>query len=310
MKLALIVDKASQESFYIQDSKVYRFSDDSLYVHPHVIDSQCLIGFWSYAKLFGNGFMFNITKTPELPKLNLDVVIAALELPNWKESLSKIKSAYPNAIIVGTIKEPNNTILEFLNNCDFVASQYSNLNLINVIKPKFWLPQPVDTDYLSDRFFNETKKLQIFEYQHHHLPRRGNTHQFCNYISNKYGIPIIQTVTTSNSNTQWKDFINAWNESIFHVNMDPEYQYGQQATQCAVLGTINIGGVNDSHYHLYPTLANNDFNILETEIEKCLNDSAYMLNIITNAYETVHKHYSIPAVSKTLKETIWNTDVI
>lgn len=303
MKLALIVDKASQESFYIRDGVAYRLNDDSLYVHPHVIDSRCLIGFWSYAKLFGDGHMINISKS-ELPRIDLDVVIAALELSNWKESLSKIKTAYPNAIIIGTIKEPSNTIREFLNNCDVVASQYSRLDQINVIKPKFWLPQPVDVNFIYDMFFMEQKKIQLFEYQHHHMPRRGNTHQFCQYISKKFQIPVIQKTTTSDSSTQWKDFIQSWNQSLFHVNMDPEYQYGQQATQCAVLGTINVGGANDSHYHLYPTMATNDFDQLESEIEKCLNDSAYMLNIITHAWETVNTHYSIPAVSAKLKESI------
>lgn len=302
MKLALIVDNTRIQSFELRDGKSYKLNSDDEYSFPHSIKNECHIGFWSYPKLLGDGMFIHIDNN-ELPKLDLDVIIVSLELDNWKDSLFRIRNAYSNAIVLGTIKEPSQTKLEFLNSCDKVALQYSKFN-IPVSKEIFWLPQPIDTDYIYNNFFNEAKKIQMFCYEHHVHSRRGLTKDFCTYMNYKYNIPIVSAVTNSNNNNQWRDFILSWRDSLFHINMDPEYQFGQQAIQCAALGTLNIGGLNDSHFHLYPSTSTNDFSILEQEIVKCLNDQPYIESLIISAWDNVNKLYSLNAVKQILIKNI------
>jgi len=73
MKLALIVDKCKQESFYIKDGKSYLINTDTPYQFPHSINNECHIGFWSYTKLLGDGYFIKVDDT-ELPDLELDII--------------------------------------------------------------------------------------------------------------------------------------------------------------------------------------------------------------------------------------------
>ena len=89
-----------------------------------------------------------------------------------------------------------------------------------------------------------------------------------------------------------------FSESTFCVNCDPEPQQGQQGIQCAILGVINIGGVNDSHHTLFPQTANNDFTALEEEFEKCIGDTEYRISRIKEAFDAANKVYSFEATRK------------
>jgi hypothetical protein len=298
MKLALIVDKCRQESFELHDGKSYKFGTDIPYQFSHSIKNECHIGFWSYPKLLGDGCFIKITDD-ELPTIDLDVILMSLELPNWKENLKRVRAKYTNAIVIGIIKEPAKTLIDYLNQCDKVAIHYTRHKLMLSV-PSFYMPHPVEIDYLYDNFFTAQKKLQLFHYHHHVHSRQGTTREFCEYISNKYNIPIVHAITTDDNINQWRDFILNWRDSLFHINLDPEYQYGQQACQTAVLGCINIGGHNESHYQLYPNTATINFNQLEHEISKYINDHDYMINTINNAWNVVNEQYSIQSVSKRL----------
>jgi hypothetical protein len=310
MKLALIVDNCRQESFELRDSKSYSLGTDIPYQFTHSIKNECHIGFWSYPKILGDGVFIKITNA-ELPNLDLDVIIVVLELDNWKENLDRIRHAYKNAIILGTIKEPNRVNIDFLNSCDKIAIPFLTQDtdkLFRLIgqptKEVFLLPQPVDTNYLYDNFFTETKKIQLFQYNHHVHTRRGSTAEFCKYISDKYSIPIVSTNTTHDNLNQWRDFILSWRESLFHINLDPYCYSVQQTGQCATLGVINFGGCTDPAYSLFPSTATNDFYVLEQEIYKCINDHEYMISLITDAWERVNKIYSIEAVQQILLQNI------
>jgi hypothetical protein len=302
MKLALIVDNCRQESFELHDGNSYKFGTDIPYQFPHSIKNECHIGFWSYPKLLGDGCFIKLTDT-ELPNIDLDVILMSLELPNWQDNLKRVRTKYNNACIIGIIKEPSRILIEYFNQCDKVAIQYTRHDLPLSI-PSFYMPQPIDINYLYDNFFIERKKLQLFHYQHHVHTRQGLTREFCEYISNKYNIPIAHAITTGDNTNQWRDFILNWRDSIFHVNLDPEYQFGQQACQTAVLGCINIGGHNDTNYQLYPNTATVDFNRLEHEISKYISDQEYMINTITNAWNMVNEQYSISSVANKLKENL------
>jgi len=310
MKLALIVDNTRIESFELRDGKSYSLNSDTIYRFPHSISNECHIGFWSYPKLLGDGYFIRIDQNP-LPDLDLDVIIATLQLDNWKESLSRIRNKYKNAIVLGTIKELEQTRTDFLNSCDKIAIPFfpkdnNELNAVlgTLLKEVFCLPQPTDVNYLYNNFFCETKKIQLFQYTHHVHARRGLTADFCKYISNKYSIPIVSTITKSDNINQWRDFILAWRESLFHINLDPYCYSVQQTTQCASLGVINFGGCNNPQYSLFPSTATNDFSLLENQINNCLNDHNYLISIIESAWNKVNNLYSLESVKKVLINNI------
>jgi len=307
-KLALIVDKAKRESYEIHDDKSYLLGTNTPYSFQHSIGNECHIGFWSYPKLFGDGYFIKVDERP-LPALELDVIILALESEKWKEYLAKVRKAYPNAKIVGTIKELSSYKYEFLESCDYIGLQYSNV--ANILgsgtrdrNNLFWLPQPVDIEFLRSRYITDSKEVKLFCYEHHASSRRGRTSEFCRYMAEKHHMQVTTATTTGDNQTQWASFIDTWKDCLFHVNLDPEYQFGQQATQCAALQTINIGGLNDSHFKLFPKTATNDFDILETELIRLATDASYTAETMQYAYDRVNKLYSIPAVAQTLLKNI------
>ena len=67
------------------------------------------------------------------------------------------------------------------------------------------------------------------------------------------------------------------------------------------MGTINVGGVNESHKNLYPTLATCNEEILEDEFKKLLNNEEYRFNTIKYAWEKVNSLYSFDVCKKQLK---------
>jgi hypothetical protein len=310
MKLALIVDNTRIESFKLHDNKSYQLNSDEIYRFPHSISNECNIGFWAYPKLLGDGYFIKIDNNP-LPDLNLDIIIAALQLNNWKDSLQRIRNKYKNAIVIGTIKELEQTRIDFLNSCDKIAIPFLTQDpdklfsiLGKPLKEVFYLPQPVEINYLYDNFFCDTKKVQIFQYTHHVHHRRGLTAEFCDYISNKYNLPIVSTITTNDNINQWRDFILAWRESLFHINLDPYCYSVQQTCQCATLGVVNFGGCTDPLYSLFPSTATNDFSILEQQISNCLTDYNYLTSLIESAWIKVNNLYSVESVKNVLLNNI------
>jgi len=74
--------------------------------------------------------------------------------------------------------------------------------------------------------------------------------------------------------------------------------------QCAALGVVHIGGLNDSHHFLWWETATNDWKILETKIMSCLNDMDYRIKLIKNAWKKLNEIYSYNAVRKRFNEVV------
>ena len=77
------------------------------------------------------------------------------------------------------------------------------------------------------------------------------TNVFTEKMSKKYGLPVVRNMTKHPNNfveNRYLDFLKSWKDCIFHINLDPTSHYGLQATQCATLSTINIGGNNDANF--------------------------------------------------------------
>ena len=100
------------------------------------------------------------------------------------------------------------------------------------------------------------------------------------------------------------DFITMWSPHMFHINVDPMKMYpGQQCRQVASVGSINIGGENDSHHRLYPNSSGCDLKKLEEVFELYLKNGHARFEAIEYAYNKVNELFGFKAVRKILEET-------
>ena len=70
------------------------------------------------------------------------------------------------------------------------------------------------------------------------------------------------------------------------------------AVQCAALGIINVGGVQDSNEILFPSLASNDLNKLEEIFKTIHNNSDKREEVIQTAFNKAKSHYSHDVVKE------------
>lgn len=307
MNFALIVDRCKVQSYTVRDNKAYKLSDPTApYYFHHSVGNECFIGFWGYPFVFNGSFINWSEYDDNLPNLNLDLIFVAIESDYEKYTINKLRSAYPNATIVAVLKETwnwssyANKRMEVYNQCDYVFTcisyemykQYMP-QLLQCKVPVHFLPQPVNMNYLYDNYYSENRNELIFSYNQRSNPvRAGYTDQFTQYISKKYSIPY-----TNEHAPLWADFLKLWTPSTFHLNLDPSKHFpGQQAMQCAALGVIHIGGLNDSHAILWPETATNDTEILESRIKEYLGNYNKRIQVIQYAYNKVNEIYSYDAV--------------
>ena len=99
------------------------------------------------------------------------------------------------------------------------------------------------------------------------------------------------------------DFLDLWTPHLYTFNLDPlDIQPGWHCKQVASVGSINIGGVNESHEYLYPNTANCDWDKLEDVFVKYLEDEDLRFSVIENAWKEVNDIFSFAAVTKQIKE--------
>ena len=317
MKFALITDKSGMEPYYAKNGKVYRYDNDEPFVHEHSISNECYMGFWNYPVLFDGWFLnYNYMKTmDEFPDIDLDLIFLSHQRINSPLSVSVIRKKYPNAIICSITQETfieDEVLYNNFKECDIVLACYSDVerydHIMNKIpnKKMHWMPEPFDVDYLHKKYYTGEKDLSIFTYNIWYRPQRqGNTEQFAQYIGNKYNLPVVRE-WTGNRMKQWSDFLDMWTPHAFFFNLDPEPHPGDQCIQCAITGTINIGGNNDSHKILFPETSGNDFSKLEEKFNLYLNDPTAYHNAIKYAWEKVNEIYSFDAVRTRIIKLVEN----
>ena len=308
MNFALIVDSCKVGSYTVRDGKAYKFKQpDTPFEFHHSISNECFMGFWSYPFVF-EGCFLNWNEWNELPDLELDVIIVVIEKRFGDCTIDKLRKKYPNAKIFGYLREMWNweyswkQRIDVFNKCDAVLSPIQDVKifsgLVEYCKPKiFYLPQPMDIDYFYKKYYNEDREESLFIYDivHNHT-RQGDTIKFSNYLSQKYGVQTIH-VQTQNVKKQWEEFLKYWPKCTFHMNLDPlRTCVGQQVIQCATLGVINIGGVNESHMRLFPDTATNNLDVLENQFVKYLENFDARVEVMQKAFDAVNKIYSFNAV--------------
>jgi len=310
MKFALILESSAQQSYSIRNKCAFKYGTDEIYEWHSSIrvgNEMTSMGPFAYPFIF-NGDYINWEEQVDLPAADYDIIFCALEKYPEKYNVSKIRKAYPNALIVGTVKElyfirDYQTRINFFNECDIVCVPYKNSwysmfpNLEKDINKEIhWLPQGYDIDFLYKNFYQEERTDAFFSYIAPHPPRRSNTEQYTSFLSQKFNIPLIRKDLTKLHSNQWHNFISLFSKSTFCINLDPEPQFGQQGIQSSILGVINIGGVNDSHFNLWPKTCHNNLNQLTDFIEKCLDNPEYRFTIMQESFEKASQIYSFEAV--------------
>ena len=333
MKFALMMDDCAIESYYIKDGKAYDYNDKP-FIYHHAVSPECMIAMQNLPYLFDEGYFFKWREWEELPDVDLDLIFydngkVGLDDVNYdKFSVSRLREKYPNAKILGWIKEVwvgqagnyNHerfiNRLKHLNECDAivtsgVSEQFKNLDVFNHIRKyvdKKWnfISQPVNTNYLFENFYSDEKELSIFAYLPNPLQRRGETYQFVNYLSKKYNIKVKHKPLQQGQKFDYLglyDFIKLWSPSAFHFNLDPMDIYpGNQVMQTACVGSLNFGGLNESHTLLFPKTATCDLKQLEDIFVECLNNDKVRFEMIEYAWNKVNEVYGFNTVTKQIQE--------
>ena len=85
--------------------------------------------------------------------------------------------------------------------------------------------------------------------------------------------------------------------SLYHFNLDPiNIHPGGQCIQVASVGSIHIGGLNESHHILYPDTATCDEIVLEDVLEGYIKDETKRFSAIEYAWEKVNENFSFNKV--------------
>jgi len=285
MKFAMIVDGCVQRSYYVKDGKSYKLKSDELepYGHHHSISNECHLGIWGWPFVFGDGYFINWTEWDELPKLDFDVVMVALEKQIDKYNVSMLRKAYPNAIIVSFIKEAFwshyslEQRIDFFKSCDYITFPWKvdhdpegilGIKTLESLTNKkvYYIPQPHNIDYLHDKFYREDRVQTILNYS---APERGNDNSIIDKITKKYKIPSFSHVVKYKGpeHKQWQEFLEGIINCTYCFNLDETLYGGSMGVQCAALGILNFGGIQESHSLLWPSLATNDCDELEKQFD-------------------------------------------
>ena len=331
MKVAVIFGGTSQnddlKSFYVKDGTMYDFKYNKPHIFQAALSPKVVQGVWNYCWFWDDGCFLNLFEyEEELTDLDLDFILYAnerhgLDEDHWdKYSVSRLKNKYPNAIIMGFIKEltvPPHRYkgwIRFLNECDFVMApatdtmqklpKYTEIQSELNKKINFF-SQPVNIKDIHNLYYSDKKDLAIFVYLPNPIHRRGHTLEFANYIGKKYNIPVITKPFKDGSNAgvhmPWEKFTNLWAPCLFHFNLDPEEsQQGQQAINVATVGSINIGGLNESHQVLFPETATCDLDVLEAKIYEYITYPEKRNEAIQYAWKKLNELYGQEVVKKQL----------
>jgi hypothetical protein len=272
----------------------------------------------------------------DLPDIDLDFILLGynkigldeLETNNFW-NVDRIKNKY-NAKVVGLITElwsPFSSAYDyehirfvnrnkFLDSCDdatvWAVDGMKNLEVFRKINESLennqikYLNPIQNLEYLYNNFYSNEKQNSIYAYISNPINRRGTTYQFADYLGQKYNLPVIKKPLHEGQkfdHLNQQQFLDLWTPHLFHFNLDPSRtQPGNQGILVAAVGSINLGGVNESHDVLFPDTATNDWYYLEQKFVQLCRDSQARQEILEYAWEKLHKTYSFDVARKQIEE--------
>jgi hypothetical protein len=166
--------------------------------------------------------------------------------------------------------------------------------------------QPVNTEFYFDNFYSNEKENSIYAYLPAPLHRRGRTYEFANYIGEKHNIPVRFKSLQQGQKFDYlsqREFIESWIPSLYHFNLDPiNIHPGGQCIQVASIGSMHIGGLNESHEILYPDSATCDEKVLEDLMDRYIGDENLRFQAIEHAWNKVNEEFSFKKVRTQIEE--------
>ena len=333
MKVAIFWDGAiGINSYYVKEGTAYSFADDKPYTYHHTISPQCFSNTHNWNFMWDGGYFLNLNEWvkdgEDFPELDLDVIFYACERDGLRDehwdvySVERLRKKYPNAKIVGYLKEVYVTDeekfrnrIKFLKECDYIHVEAASsmqklpefLKIEKLVGKKLnFSNQPINIDYYYKHFYSNQKITGIYAYLPNPMHRRGETYDFASYISKKYNVPVEFKSLSQGQKFDYlsqKDFVNLWRPYLFHFNLDPiDVHPGGQVIQVAAVGSINIGGVNESHEILYPETATCDKKILEEKFDKYIKSPTETFKVIESAWEKLNSTFSFEVVKNQLEK--------
>ena len=338
MKLALIYDACVPVSFYVKNGISYDYQNNKPYSHLHSVSPSLHMAGWNFPFLWDDSAFLNLSEWvnqgKDFPDGDFDVILYANERlgldSNTYDSYrtERLQDRYPNAKIFAWFKEvhiPRSTKereenrIKWLNGFEnnimsHGVSCMKDLPVIRDIENKLekkiehFISCPINIGGLYDNFYSDEKELSIFSYTPNPIGRRVQTLEFSKYLGEKYNVPVRIKPLELNQEFAYltqKQFIELWSPSLFHVNLDPHItQPGQQAIQVACVGSLNIGGLNESHQHLFPETASSDLKIVEEKFKEYLMDDVARFKAIEYAWNKVNELYSFDVLRKQLLDVV------
>ena len=327
MKVGLFWDEAINiSSYYVKDGTGYNYFTNEPYLYHHSVSPQCYPSTHNFTFLWGNGSFLNLSEWDELPDLDLDLVFYACERSGLEDEhydrycVSRIRDKYKDVKVIGYLKEVYvkehrfENRIKFLNECDFIHAEAASrmktldefLKIEKLTGRKInFTNQPVNINYMFDNFYSNEKENSIFAYLPAPIHRRGKTYEFANHIGDKYNINVKYKSLEHGQKFDYlsqKEFVELWSPSLYHFNLDPiNIHPGGQCIQVASVGSIHIGGVNESHHILYPDTATCDVKVLEDVIDGYIKDEIKRFSAIEYAWEKVNENFSFNKVKNQIE---------
>ncbi len=337
MKIGFVWDTTiALKSFYVKNKTAYSYEDNKPYFFHHGVDPNCFLAGYNYAWLGDGGSFINLNEWEDkkLPDEDFDLILYSNErigLDDDRYHLyhpQRLRDQYPNAKIVGNVKENydsdrNHEVrkrnkIKFYKECDAITAAgvgkdiqsfewYTKIEKETGMKFN-WISVPINIDYFYEHFYSNEKNKCIYAYLPNPLHRRGTTYKFAESMGKKYNIPVKYKPLQSGQKFDYlsqKEFINLWKDCLFHFNLDPMYeQPGIQGMQVAAVGSLNIGGHNDTHRVLFPNTATTNEEVLEERFAKYLEDTNTIVEDLSYAWEKLNEYHSFSAVEKSLQELV------
>lgn len=329
MKYALMIDKTSQKSFYIENRKAYNFHDKRRFNHQHCITLENISmtqGLFSIPFVFGeDGYYIQLQEFERggYPELDLDVIFLNTE-KSWDFDFSKLRKAYPNAVIIAILKEHNpllgvynqNTI-DLYKNADVASVQYFQLKLFKPFmqligkSSLYRLQQPYPVDWLYSNYGEKrsaARHKRVMLYKPSNDPgqavKRGYelSSKFIRMLNRYYGAELEYVYPDAGQS--WDDFLKVTASCGWCINLDPVYMVGQQPIQCGALKTFNIGGLTDAHLLLWNETASVNESALAKVFDAFYKDRESTITKLDDIYKKTKELYSFEAFRETLQNIL------
>jgi hypothetical protein len=296
MKFAIVTDNSKQQSFYCNSGQFY-----SLFTNQNigVIDDLYTNAYFSLP-LVMDGYYLNL-KDDIWPEENFDIILAAVECDH--RYLDILKQVYPDAIIIGQMKEIWNHQINIRNyvieNTNGFVVPYSKLNFFkeyNLQTPRqyFTIPSPVNANYLRDKYY-VSKEEKIFDYSNYWASGRAS-------VNNKDILKNSNLETVFYRSENADQFIKHWSPCKYMINTDPSKGYGLMSIQCACMDTIMVGGNSDSQRILFPDLIGIDIDDLSNKLKKLTTDKDFYDHTLMYANKMFERYYSFNTVKIAIKD--------